>query len=76
MSNADIEQRRGKISRLERLEHAAAPKRVPSFAVVRGSPEHARAIIEGRPVVVLPKKCTTAEEWLEVYGNAGLEQHA
>ena len=67
---------RSKISRLERLENEAVPKRVPSFAVLKGSAEYARAIIEGRPVAVLPKKCATSEEWLEVYGNAGLEQHA
>jgi hypothetical protein len=67
---------RGKISRLERLENAAAPKRVPSFAVVKGSPEHARAICEGWPVAVVPKKCATSEEWIEVYGKAAPKQGA
>jgi hypothetical protein len=67
---------RGKISRLERLENAAAPKRVPSFTVVKDSPEHALAIREGRPVAVVPKKCATSEEWLEFYGKAGLERGA
>jgi hypothetical protein len=63
-----------KINRLQRIEKAAMPKLVPSFTVVKGSAEHARAILEGRPVAVLPKKCATAEEWLALYGKAGLEQ--
>jgi hypothetical protein len=67
---------RSKISRLERLENEAAPKPAPSFTVLKGSPEHARAIMERRPVAVVPKKCATAEEWLELYGKAGLEQDA
>ena len=59
----------GKITRLERIEKAAMCKSVPSFTVVKGSPEHARAITEGRPVAVVPRKCGTAEEWLELYGT-------
>ena len=62
----------GKITRLDRIEKATMAKSVPSFTVVKGSPEHARAITAGRPVAVVSRKCGTAEEWLKFYRNPEL----
>ena len=66
-------------TRIERLEHQQNPPRPRSYVIEMRDGESemdlaGRVAAAGRPVVVMPKRCDTAEEWLARCGRSKDDQ--